>query len=64
VPTKEALVKPDQLRRSDGVFLSLSTTGIAPAIDLDGHPLPFPNLVANLRREYQSLLLRETAPSL
>jgi aminodeoxychorismate lyase len=61
IPTKEALIKPEQLRRSDGVFLSLSTSGIAPAIELDGHPLPFPALVENLRGEYQSLLLRETA---
>jgi len=60
VPTKEVLVKPEHLRRSDGVFLSLSTSGIAPAIELDGHPLPAPTLVENLRGEYQSLLLRET----
>jgi len=63
IPTKEALIKPGQLRHSDGVFLSLSTAGIAPATELDGHPLPFPTLVENLRREYQSLLLRETSPA-
>ena len=60
VPTREELVAPEQLHRSAGVFLSLSTTGIAPVIELDGHPLPVPALVGNLREEYQALLLRET----
>jgi len=61
VPTKEALVRPEQLRGSDGIFLSLSTAGIAPAIELDGCPLPVPGLAQTLRKEYQALLLRETA---
>jgi branched-subunit amino acid aminotransferase/4-amino-4-deoxychorismate lyase len=61
ISTKEALVKPEDLRHSNGVFLSLSTTGIAPAIELDGLKLPTPALVGDLRKEYQALLVRETA---
>jgi branched-subunit amino acid aminotransferase/4-amino-4-deoxychorismate lyase len=63
VPPKESLVRPDQLQESDGVFLSLSTAGIAPAIELDGKALPVPDLVRKLRAAYQALLLRETAGS-
>jgi len=61
VPPKESLVRPDQLQESDGVFLSLSTAGIAPAIELDGKALPVSDLVWKLRAAYQALLLRETA---
>jgi branched-chain amino acid aminotransferase len=61
MPAKESLVRPEQLQCSDGVFLSLSTVGIAPAIELDGRQLPVPKLAETLRAEYQALLLLETA---
>jgi aminodeoxychorismate lyase len=50
----------EKLRRSDGVFLSLSSSGIVEAISLDGVPLRRSPLTDRIRRSYNELIRRES----
>ena len=55
----EAQVPPDELRRAEGVFVTLSTLGVVEAEELDGKVLQRSPLVAWLRAAYVELLARE-----
>src|SRR6266404_1266929 len=57
---REASVRQKQLRHAEGVFLSLSTVGIAESISLDGQALAHSPLVDKLHRAYWKLLHSET----
>jgi branched-chain amino acid aminotransferase len=52
----ERAVTPEQLRRADGVFLTLSSIGVAEAIALDGASLTTSPVVAQIRCAYEKLL--------
>jgi aminodeoxychorismate lyase len=58
--TQEATVLPEQLRQADGVFLSLSSFGIAECISLDGLPLRRSPFINKLRLAYWDLVRKET----
>jgi branched-chain amino acid aminotransferase len=49
VPTRELRLKPEELRRADGVFLTNSVSGIIPASALDGVGLNHSPFVAELQ---------------
>jgi branched-chain amino acid aminotransferase len=55
VPLREAGVKPVELRRAEGVFLSLSSWGIIEVGWMDGEPLERSPLAQRLRQEYVEL---------
>ena len=57
LPLAERAVTPEQLRRADGVFLTLSSIGVAEAIALDGAPLATSPVAADIHRAYEKLLL-------
>ncbi len=57
LPLAERAVTPEQLRRADGIFLTLSSIGVAEAIALDGVPLATSPIAADIHRAYQKLLL-------
>jgi branched-chain amino acid aminotransferase len=57
--TCEANITPEQLRLCEGVFLSLSSAGIAEASSLDGRALAQSPLVNQLRLAYWDLVARE-----
>jgi aminodeoxychorismate lyase len=57
LPVLEKAVTPEQLRRADGVFLTLSSIGVAEAIVLDGTPLATSPIAAAIHRAYEKLLL-------
>ena len=52
----ERAVTPEQLRRADGVFLTLSSIGVAEATALDGSPLATSPIAADIHRAYEKLL--------
>jgi aminodeoxychorismate lyase len=60
VPVRETNVAPDGLRRSQGIFLSLSSVGIAEGASLDGHALAQSPLVQKLRTAYWDLVATES----
>lgn len=59
----EASLTPLALTQTDGVFLSLSSFGIVPALSLDGHALPQSPTVERLRAAYANLLAHESGGS-
>ena len=54
------MVQFNQLRLAEGLFLSLSSVGIAEAVSLDGHALGQSALVARLHLAYADLVRKET----
>lgn len=57
----EGETTPERLRRSEGVFVSLTSIGVAEAIEIDGHRLQRSPVVARLHAAYWELLGRECA---
>lgn len=57
LPIAERTVTPEQLRRADGVYLTLSSIGVAEAIALDGVPLATSPITLDIHRDYEKLLL-------
>jgi branched-chain amino acid aminotransferase len=57
---REASVAPDGLRRSQGIFLSLSSVGIADGLSLDGQALAQSPLVREIRAAYWDLVSAES----
>jgi len=49
IPTRELHLRPEELRRADGVFLTNSVSGIVPVLELDGAGLNRSPFVAELR---------------
>jgi branched-chain amino acid aminotransferase len=60
VPTREAVCTVAALKRSAGVFVSLSSRGVVEGSSLDGQPLIPSALVGRLRQFYLDLLRSET----
>ena len=63
IPCREANISAEALRSVHGVFLSLSSFGIAECVSLDGHALRQSPLVKKIRVAYEELLRRETTDS-
>ncbi len=59
--TREACITPDELRRADGVFMSLSSLGIVAAESLDGTAVKMSPLTDKLRVAYDLLVRAETS---
>jgi branched-chain amino acid aminotransferase len=57
---REACVTPEQLRLPRGVFLSLSSVGVAEAVSLDGHDLSLSPNVDRIRDGYDTLTSAES----
>ena len=57
---EEATAPPDRLLNSEGIFLTLTSLGLAAATSLDGRPLPQSPLIAKLHWEYWALVGVET----
>ena len=62
LPVEEAEIGLEGLRRANGAFLSLSSSGIVEAVSLDGKPLRRSALTEKIRCSYVQLLERETQP--
>jgi aminodeoxychorismate lyase len=56
IPTRESAIAPLALQKAAGVFLSLSSVGIAECIALDGNPLGRSPVVARVRAAYNTML--------
>jgi branched-chain amino acid aminotransferase len=54
IPTEERKVRSHQLLACDGVFLTLSSLELVPAIRLDGQALPESSLTRQLHEAYQA----------
>jgi branched-subunit amino acid aminotransferase/4-amino-4-deoxychorismate lyase len=59
VPHAERTIRPEQLPKMDGVFLSLSSRGIVEAVALEGAPLRRSPLTRRLQEEFETVLARE-----
>jgi aminodeoxychorismate lyase len=59
--TNKCVVKPEQLRRAEGIFVTQSALGIVPVVALDGRPVAPSPLVDQLATAYNEVLLREPA---
>jgi aminodeoxychorismate lyase len=57
---REANIRPEELRRSQGLFLSLSSVGIAEGVSLDGEAVDQSALVTRIRTAFLNLLNGET----
>ncbi len=62
IACREADIAPRALQTVDGVFLSLSSFGIAECVSLDGHPLRQSPVANKIRTAYEDLLHKETLP--
>jgi branched-chain amino acid aminotransferase len=56
----EACAHPEQLKRADGVFVSLSSMGVVPAESLDGSQMRSSPVIEKLRTAYDELVRHET----
>jgi len=61
LPTNKRVIKPESLRNSEAIFLSLSSLGIVPVSTLDGEPVPSSPLVDKILTTYHEVVQRETA---
>ncbi len=59
--TRESQITPDQLLRTDGVFVSLSSFGIVEAQSLNGQSCKQSSYAAKISQAYHELVERETA---
>lgn len=59
VPRTEQSITPADLFSRDGVFLSLTTSGIVEAASIDGKPLRSSPVAAVLQRKFEALVERE-----
>ena len=60
LPVQEIAVTPDELRRTEGVFLTLSTLGVVEAVALDGVALAQAPVVVKLHSAFVELMKDET----
>jgi aminodeoxychorismate lyase len=61
IATQEGTIRPEALAKAEGVFLSLSSVGIAEGVSLDGRPLARSPLVPRIEKAYADVLLRNSA---
>ena len=59
--TNKRIVKPEQLRNAEGIFVTQSALGIIPVAAFDGQPVAPSPLVDQLAGAYYDMLLRESA---
>lgn len=59
LPAQESTVTPEELCKAEGVFVTLSSFGVMPAVELDGVRLAQSPVVEKLHRAYCELLTRE-----
>jgi aminodeoxychorismate lyase len=57
--TNKRVVKPQQLQKSEGIFVTQSILGIVPIVAFDGQPIPPSPLVDQISSAYQEILARE-----
>jgi len=62
LPSNKRVIKPESLRKSEGIFLSLSSLGIVPVCAIDGEPVPTSTVVDKILTTYHEVVQRETAP--
>ena len=60
IKSREARMRPDELKLSEGVFVSLSSWGVVEAVSLDGVALQRSDLVETIRVAYEKLVTAET----
>jgi branched-subunit amino acid aminotransferase/4-amino-4-deoxychorismate lyase len=60
VPVQQRNITGPELAQTEGVFLSLSSSGIVQAVSLDRQPLTRSPLTERLHRRYWELVRRET----
>jgi len=61
IPTAERQLTTEALRRTEGLFLTLSSLGIVPIRELDGAGLPTLSRIAELAQNYEQILRAECA---
>jgi len=59
--TNKRIIKPEQLRKATGVFITQSALGIIPVAAFDGLPVAPSPLVDQLASAYHEMLGRESA---
>jgi len=59
MPVREKRIKPDELRKADGVFLTMSSLGIVEIASLDGRTLARSANTEKIRQAYEQTLLKE-----
>jgi aminodeoxychorismate lyase len=59
--TNKCVVKPEQLRRAEGIFITQSALGIIPVASFDGQPVAPSPLVDQIGGAYNEMLVRESA---
>jgi branched-subunit amino acid aminotransferase/4-amino-4-deoxychorismate lyase len=59
--TQETSIQLEELRRTEAMFLSVSTVGIAEGISLDGQPLLRSPMVDKLSSKYWKVLSKESS---
>lgn len=57
--TNKRVVKPQQLQKSEGIFVTQSILGIVPIAAFDGQPIPPSPLVDQISSAYHEILTRE-----
>jgi aminodeoxychorismate lyase len=60
VPTNKRVIKPESLRKAEGIFVTLSSLGVVPVVNLDGEPVNESPLVEKIRLAYHDVVRRET----
>jgi len=59
LPTAKCVIKPEQLRKAEGIFVTQSALGIVPVVAFDGQPVAPSPLVDQLATAYNEWLVRE-----
>jgi aminodeoxychorismate lyase len=59
--TNKRVVKPHQLQRSEGIFITQSILGVVPISAFDGQPIPPSPLVDQIASAYDDILRAESA---
>jgi aminodeoxychorismate lyase len=62
LPSNKRVIKPESLRKSEGMFVSLSTLGIVPVSEIDGELMPTSPMVDKILTTYHEVVQRETGP--
>jgi len=57
--TQKRVIKPEQLRYSEGIFITQSALGIVPVVAFDGQPVAPSPLVDQIGSAYEEMLARE-----
>lgn len=58
LPTDQCIIKPEALRKAEGIFITQSVFGIVPITTLDGEPVTPSPLVDQIRHAYCDMLTR------